>query len=111
MLASLNGDEKRITLLSIPRDLYVSYPEDRGAGRINSLYELGKMNKVGIKYLADKVSELTGQPIDHYIVIDFSGFKKIVDILGGIAIDVPEDLTDTEYPDENYGYETVHFQK
>lgn len=111
MLASLNGDEKRITLLSIPRDLYVSYPEDRGAGRINSLYELGKMNKVGIKYLADKVSELTGQPIDHYIVIDFSGFKKIVDILGGIEIDVPEDLTDTEYPDENYGYETVHFQK
>lgn len=64
-----------------------------------------------MKYLADKVSELTGQPIDHYIVIDFSGFKKIVDILGGIEIDVPEELIDTEYPDENYGYETLHIKK
>ena len=111
MLASLNGQDKRITLLSIPRDLYVSYPEGKGAGRINSLYEIGKTDKVWVKYLADKVSELTGQPIDHYIIIDFSGFKKIVDILGGVEIDVAEDLTDTEYPDENYGYETVHFQK
>ena len=110
MLASLNGEEKRITLISIPRDLYVSYPEGKGAGRINSLYEIGKADR-GVKYLADKVSELTGQPIDHYIVIDFSGFKKIVDILGGIEIDVPEELIDTEYPDENYGYETLHIKK
>ena len=111
MLASLNGEEKRITLLSIPRDLYVSYPEGKGAGRINSLYEIGKADKVWVKYLADKVSELTGQPIDHYIVIDFSGFKKIVDILGGVEIDIPEELIDTEYPDENYGYETLHIKK
>ncbi len=111
MLASLNVDEKRINLLSIPRDLYVSYPEGKGAGRINSLYELGKGDKVGIKYLADKVSEITGQPIDHYIVIDFSGFKKIVDTLGGVEIDVPEELIDPEYPDENYGYEVLHIKK
>ncbi len=60
---------------------------------------------MGIKLLAEKVSEITGQGIDGYIVIDFSGFKNIVDALGGIHIDVPKDLVDREYPDNNWGYE------
>lgn len=111
MLASLNNDDKRVTLLSIPRDLYVAYPLEKGAGKINSLYELGINNKVGIKYLADKVSEITGQQIDHYVVIDFSGFKNIIDTLGGVQVDVPEDLIDTEYPDDNWGYETLIVRK
>ncbi len=111
MLASLNGDDKKVTLLSIPRDLYVSYPEGKWAGRINNLYGLWKTNAVWVKYLADKVTEITGQPIDHYVVIDFTGFKKIIDVLGGIEIDVPEDLIDREYPDDNWWYETLSIKK
>jgi LCP family protein required for cell wall assembly len=111
MLASLNGDEKKITLLSIPRDLYVAYPEWKWAGRINSLYGLGKTDGVGVKYLADKVAEITGQQIDHYAVIDFTGFRKIIDVLWGIDIEVPEDLIDTEYPNNNWGYETLIIRK
>ncbi|GAB0174438.1 MAG: hypothetical protein HHAS10_03170 [Candidatus Altimarinota bacterium] len=111
ILASLDSERKQVTLLSIPRDLYVSYPEKLGAGRINSLYDLGKRKNVGIQYLASKVSEITGQTIDHYFVIDFSGFKKVIDLLGGIAIDVPEDLTDREYPDDNWGYEVFTVKK
>lgn len=111
MLASLNGDDKKVTLLSIPRDLYIAYPGGKWAGKINSLYAIGKSDKVGVKYLADKVSEITGQQIDHYVVIDFSGFKKIIDILGGVMINVPEDLVDPEYPDDNWGYETLVIRK
>ena len=105
MLASLDWERKEVTLLSIPRDLYVSYPEKLWAWRINALYDLWKRRNVGIQYLAAKVSEITGQTIDHYLVIDFAGFKKVIDLLWGISIDVPEDLTDREYPDNNWGYE------
>lgn len=111
ILASLNGDDKKVTLLSIPRDLYVSYPEGKWAGRINNLYGLWKANAVGVKYLADKVTEITGQPIDHYVIIDFTGFKKIIDVLGGIEIDVPADLIDREYPNDNWWYETLSIKK
>lgn len=111
MLASLNEDTKHVTLLSIPRDLYIAYPGWKGAGRINSLYDLWKRDKVGIQYLADKVSEITGQPIDHYMVIDFSGFRQIVDILWGIDVDVPNDLIDREYPDDNWGWEVFSVKK
>jgi LCP family protein required for cell wall assembly len=106
MLASINSDGGYVTLVSIPRDLYVAYPKGYGsAGKINALYSMGVGNKVGIKLLAEKVSQITGQGIDGYIVIDFSGFKNIVDALGGIDIDAPKDLVDREYPDNNWGYE------
>lgn len=104
MLASLNGATHHVTLLSIPRDLYVSYPKEKWSGRINTLYDMGRANNVGITYLAEKIREITWQPIDHYIVIDFSGFKQIIDILWGVTVDVPEDLTDREYPDYNWWY-------
>lgn len=106
MLASINSDDGFVTLVSIPRDLFVAYPKGYGiAGKINALYSLWVSDKVGIKLLAEKVSEITGQSIDEYAVIDFSGFKSIVDALGGIEIDVPKDLVDREYPDNNWGYE------
>lgn len=111
ILASLDGERKEVTLLSIPRDLYVSYPEKLWAGRINALYDLWKRRNVWIQFLAAKVSEITWQTIDHYLVIDFAGFKKVIDLLGGISIDVPEDLTDREYPDDNWWYEVFSVKK
>jgi LCP family protein required for cell wall assembly len=106
MLASLDSERDEVTLLSIPRDLFVAYPDKLGAGRINSLYDLGKRKNLGVWYLRSKVSEITGQTIDKYIVIDFNGFTKMVDALGGVNIDVPADLVDKEYPDNNWWYET-----
>jgi LCP family protein required for cell wall assembly len=106
MLASLDSERDEVTLLSIPRDLFVAYPDRLWAGRINSLYDLGKRNNLGVWYLRSKITEITGQTIDKYIVIDFNGFTKMVDALGGINIDVPEDLVDKEYPDNNWWYET-----
>lgn len=111
MLASLDATKKRVTLLSLPRDLYVAYPLNKWTGRINSLYDLGKRNNVGVTYLAQKVSEITGQSIDYFLVIDFAGFKKIIDILGGVDVNVPKDLVDREYPNNNWGYETFSVQK
>lgn len=111
MLASLDEEKNIVTLLSLPRDLYVAYPNGRWSGRINGLYDLGKRDKVGITYLADKVSEITWQTIDHYFVINFAGFKDIVNILGWVSIDVPESIIDREYPDDNWGYMTFKVEK
>ncbi len=106
MLASIDQDKGNVTLLSIPRDLFVAYPKWYGtAGKINTLYTMGISDKVGIKLLAEKVSEITGQAIDGYMVIDFAGFTSIVDALGGIEIDVPRDLIDREYPNNNWWYQ------
>lgn len=52
--------------------------------------------------LGDKLREITGEKMDHYINIDFDGFTKFVDLLGGIEVNVEEDLVDKEYPDNNW---------
>ena len=104
MLANMNYDTKTVTLLSIPRDLYVAYSSN-SAGKINALYPMGQKQNEGVNLLAKKVSEITNQPIHHYLIIDFSGFKSIVDALGGVEVNVPKKIYDREYPNNNWGYE------
>jgi LCP family protein required for cell wall assembly len=111
MLASLDEENKNVTMISVPRDLYVNYGTGEWAGKINALYPIGLGKKVWISLLASKVSEVTGQSIHHYMVIDFTAFRYIVDALGGIEIDVIKDLYDREYPDYNYGYTVFSVKK
>lgn len=110
ILASLDGEKKKITLLSLPRDLYISLPR-WGAGRINEIYANSTNTSSGIEDLKTKVTEITGESIDYYFIIDFQWFIDIVNILWGIEVDVPRDLVDREYPDDNYGYEVFSIAK
>lgn len=103
-------------MLSIPRDLYVEIPAGRTSsrGKINEVYFRSLKNSTpeeAMQALEDKVTEITGEPIDRYLNIDFAGFKKFVDVLGGIEVDVPEDIVDYEYPDNNWGYQTFRIKK
>ncbi|MBA3400013.1 MAG: LCP family protein [Acidimicrobiia bacterium] len=66
-------------LLSIPRDLWVAIP-GQGEGKINAAYNGGP------ELLARTVTESLGIPIKHYVEIDFNGFKKMVDTIGGVEI-------------------------
>lgn len=50
-----------------------------------------------------------GIEIQYYSLVDFGGFKNIIDTLGGITIDIPEGFTDTTYPTPDNGYMTIHF--
>lgn len=74
---------ERIQLLSIPRDLKVSIP-GAGTNRINAAYVVG-----GPDLLVQAVQNETGIPIHHYVEIDFGGFGRIVDSLGGVTVEVP----------------------
>jgi LCP family protein required for cell wall assembly len=111
MLASLDEAKNSVTMISIPRDLYVSYGTGNGAWKINTLYPIGLSQKEWITPLANKVSEITGQSIQHYIVVDFTAFRYVVNALGWVEVDVANDIYDAEYPDYNYGYTIFSLKK
>ena len=76
MLVRTDPDEHRIALLSIPRDLRVDIP-GRGPDKVNAAYAFG-----GPTLAIRTVQALTGIPINHVIVVDFSKFKEVIDALG-----------------------------
>ncbi len=85
MLISINKTEKRIVATSFLRDLYVYVPE-KGYTKINAAYAYG-----GIELLLDTLKYNFSIEIDRYIAVDFYSFIDIVDILGGLDVDVQED--------------------
>ncbi|NDK07676.1 hypothetical protein EOM39_00345 [Candidatus Gracilibacteria bacterium] len=114
ILASIDLDKKVISMLSIPRDLYVKYGDSR-YGKINGVYAyylgIEKNEASAMDYLKNKVSQITGEKIDYYVNIDFSGFQQVVDLLGGVVITVPNNFADYAYPTKNGGYTTFILKK
>jgi LCP family protein required for cell wall assembly len=110
ILASIRPDKKDLALLSIPRDVLVEIPEV-GLRKINEADAFGELKKVGSggEAAGEAVSRAFDIPVDYYVRIDFSGFRKIIDDLGGVMIDVPESFSDALYPTADFGYKTVSF--
>ncbi len=88
ILASLNPEKGTVSLVSFPRDLYVHIP-GWGTDRINTAWERG-----GFNALAATLEYNFGVRPDHYVLINFSSFKKMIDSLGGLEVKVSEPLTD-----------------
>jgi len=110
ILASIDPQTRTAAMLSIPRDLWVPIP-GYGEGRINKAYFLGEVKKYpgGGPALAKKtVSYNLGVPVHYYVLVNFEGFVKIVDALGGIDIYVEKEIRDDKFPDEAYGYEPLY---
>jgi len=82
MLAHIIPGE-RIQLLSLPRDLKVDI-DGHGTNRLNASYVFG-----GPDLLIKTVQQETGIPVHHFVEIDFGGFGRIVDSLGGVTLDFP----------------------
>jgi LCP family protein required for cell wall assembly len=86
--------------------------ESRGIyeGRVNTAYFFGERYDLpggGPALAVDMVELNFGIPIDHYAVIDFDGFVRLVDELGGIDIDVPKAIYDDTFPTDDYGIVTL----
>jgi LCP family protein required for cell wall assembly len=82
MLIRLDPHQEATTLLSVPRDLKVLIP-GHGYDKINSAYSLG-----GPKLTLETVKQLLGIKVNHVININFSGFRKAVDLVGCVYVDV-----------------------
>ncbi len=111
MVATIDPQTKSAGILSLPRDLWVTVP-GFGSERINSAFELGEnAKKGGGPEMARKtVEQLLGVPVNHYALIGFAGFQKLVDEVGGVVVDVERPIKDNEYPDQNYSLRRIFFQ-
>lgn len=93
MVASIKPSTKQVALLSLPRDLIVKIydrenPDYWEGRKINYAYALG-----GMELAVEKVSEVTGLTIQYYMLVDFSGFRQLIDDVGGITVTVPQGFT------------------
>jgi LCP family protein required for cell wall assembly len=86
IIASLDTVNNTISLLSIPRDTRVDIP-GYGVNKINSANQLG-----GIDLVKEIISNLIKVPIDYYVLTNFNGFKEIVDTLGGVTVNVEQNM-------------------
>ena len=115
-LASINPKTYQSAILSIPRDLYVKIPDSNYHTKINALYTYGMRNKdltseESVKLITKSVEEITNENIHYHIILDFAGFKEIIDILDGVNVTVENDIYDSRYPGPNYSYETFKIDK
>jgi LCP family protein required for cell wall assembly len=86
IVAAVNKDTKQVSLLSIPRDLWVYIPT-YGWSRINVAHKIGHRTGYpggGPGLLGETIRINIGTPIDHWVRIDFQGFARVVDALGGV---------------------------
>ncbi|HCM37328.1 MAG: Cell envelope-related function transcriptional attenuator, LytR/CpsA family [Candidatus Gottesmanbacteria bacterium GW2011_GWB1_43_11] len=120
MVASVGLTNKDTVLLSVPRDIWLTNLKDK----INAAYHIGETKIAGGGLILAKsaVEEVVGIPIHYALLIDFEGFKQVIDLIGGIDVDVKEAFSDPFYPiagkendlcdgDKEYlcRYETVTF--
>jgi len=96
IFASIDKDTADTVMLSIPRDIWL----DSLQAKINTAYYYGEEKKDGGGFVLakDAVYEVLDQPIHYAILIDFEGFIKMVDLLGGLDIKVDQSFDDFKYP-------------
>lgn len=99
LLVTVDPVAKTAGMLSLPRDLLVHVP-GYGEYRINTAFFLGEQERRprGAQLAKETVSANFGVPVHYYVLVDFRGFERIVDALGGVTIDVPHPIRDDEYP-------------
>jgi LCP family protein required for cell wall assembly len=92
MVARFVPATKTVTVLSIPRDLWVNIPGNdngiSGMNRINAAFDAGP------DLLIQTIEQDLGIPINHYVAVGFPGFSGMVDALGGVTMDFPTEVKD-----------------
>ena len=104
IVAVIRPTDGQISLISIPRDLWVNIPTV-GMQRINTAYQYGEIYGYaggGAGLLKDTILFNLGIQIDHTVMVDFDGFRKTVDTMGGIEVPISCPYTDWRLLDPAY---------
>lgn len=112
MVLGYAPEEGRLGLVSLPRDLYVPI-KGHGSGKLNSAHALGEQTKSGDgpTLARDTIGQILALPIPYYVRLDFAGFVKLVDAVGGVDITVEKAISDPFFPDEKLeGYEPFYLK-
>jgi polyisoprenyl-teichoic acid--peptidoglycan teichoic acid transferase len=119
ILVHVNPGEGWAGMLSLPRDSVVAIP-GLGLRKINNAYTYGYNNAAALygegtdpasgggALAAETVAGFLNLSIDYIAQVDFNGFQRVVDTIGGIALDVERPILDPSYPTEDYGYERLY---
>lgn len=96
IFASIDPNTKKVDLISLPRDLWIP----KLGAKVNATYTFAeeKQKGTGLQTMKDAVSNILGQPVDYAVKIDFDGFVKAVDMMGGLDITVDNTFDDYAYP-------------
>jgi LCP family protein required for cell wall assembly len=113
MLARVDLQAKLVRVISIPRDLYIDIP-GFGADKITRAYDFGSKSqngkfKAGAELMKATVEESFGLTLDGVVLTTFHGFEHIVDAFGGVDVNNPYEVADSEYPTLDYGYMSIYF--
>jgi LCP family protein required for cell wall assembly len=121
IVARIDPPGRWAALLSIPRDTLAPV-RDLGQSKINAAYAHGYNNaealygagttarEGGMALAAETSGQFLGIQIDYVAQINFDGFARMVDALGGVTIDVPRQIIDDEYPTPDFGVMRVEFE-
>ena len=112
MVLHIDPQKGKAAILSIPRDLYVPIPGTGGRDKVNASFSIG-----GPPLLIQTIKDVLGIEINHYVEVDFNGFERIVNTVGGVKVyvDAParDFMTGLDIPsagcNELDGYQALAF--
>ena len=84
MIATIDTKNKKVKVTSLMRDMYIDIP-GHGMDKFNSSYSYG-----GVELLADTITKNFDIKLDGYVIVDFSSFKKVINQIGGVTVNVTE---------------------
>jgi LCP family protein required for cell wall assembly len=112
IVASIRPSDHSVAMLSVPRDLLVPLPK-HGWRKVNAANAFGELKNPG--HGADETREVLqgifGIDIPYYVRVDFAGFRKLIDDVGGVDIHVDRAFTDTTFPTNDYKVQVISFKE
>jgi len=110
ILLGVDPGRVRVSMLSIPRDLFIDVP-GYGLQRINTVNAIGEQAQAGSgpALLSSGIEQDFGIGVDRYIRLNFDGFVQLVDAVGGITIEVERTIVDNAYPLPDGGTTSIRF--
>jgi LCP family protein required for cell wall assembly len=119
MVVSIKPKAGKLSVVSIPRDLWVTDPGKETKSKLNAVYVYGQEKGAGqgISDVENMIGQITGLSIDYTAIVSTDGFKQLVDIVGGVEVDLPKPFDEgAQFADVNvcdagnYNVPTGEFQ-